>query len=68
MAASVSRRTRSTSKQQLIGTVQASTALEVPGRTIRRWVKDQGLGQIVAGRRLLSPADVRALRTLRDHA
>jgi hypothetical protein len=51
-----------------MGTVQASTALEVPGRTIRRWVKDKGLGQMVAGRRLLSPSDVRALRTLRDHA
>jgi hypothetical protein len=64
----VARASRPTRRPQLIGTVQASTALEVPGRTIRRWVKDQGLGQMVAGRRLLSPADVRALRTLRDHA
>ena len=61
-------RTHSPKKSNLISTTQASTALEVPGRTIRRWVKDQGLGQMVAGLRLLSPADVRALRTLRDHA
>ena len=68
MTASISRTTRSARRPQLIGTVQASTDLEVPGRTIRRWVKDKGLGQMVAGRRLLSPSDVRALRTLRDHA
>ena len=68
MAASISRTTRSARRPQLMGTVQASTTLEVPGRTIRRWVKDKGLGQMVAGRRLLSPSDVRALRTLRDHA
>ena len=60
--------TRSVRRPQLMGTVQASTALEVPGRTIRRWVKDQGLGQMVTGRCLLSPADVRALRTIRDQA
>jgi len=67
MAASVSR-PRCSRRPQLMSTVQASTTLQVPGRTIRRWVKDHGLGQIVAGRRLLSPSDVRALQTLRDHA
>jgi hypothetical protein len=61
-------RARSPRKPILISTTQASAALEVPGRTIRRWVKDHGLGQMVAGRRLLSPSDVQQLRVMQDQA
>lgn len=50
----------------LMGTDQASMALRVPGRTVRRWVKENNLGQMVAGRRLLTPADLIALERIRD--
>ena len=57
---------RRTRQPQLVSTHQASEALSVPDRTIRRWVRDRSLGMMVAGRRLLRPADVRALQTIRD--
>jgi len=57
---------RATRKPMLISTGAASSALAVPDRTIRRWVLDHSLGQLVANRRMLTPADVRALRTIRD--
>jgi hypothetical protein len=57
---------RSTRQPQLIGTHQASEMLEIPHRTIKRWVHDRSIGMMVAGRRLLRPADVRALKAIRD--
>ena len=50
----------------LMGTDQASMQLKVPGRTVRRWVKQNNLGQMVAGRRLLTLADLHALEQIRD--
>jgi excisionase family DNA binding protein len=50
----------------LMGTDRASEQLNVPNRTIRRWVKQRNLGLLVAGRRLLTPADLQALEQIRD--
>jgi hypothetical protein len=60
---------RSSSRQpSLVGTDQASRTLKVPGRTVRRWVQQRGLGLLVAGRRVLTPEDLRLLQLLRDRA
>lgn len=50
----------------LIGTDQASAHLAVPSRTVRRWVRQRGLGQLVAGRHLLTQADLQVLVQIRD--
>lgn len=50
----------------LIGTDQAAMQLDVPGRTVRRWVQQRNLGTMVAGRRVLSSADVQLLQQVRD--
>lgn len=58
---------RSRSRQAaLLSTDQASRRLRVPGRTVRRWVQQRRLGVMVAGRRVLSPDDVRQLQLHRD--
>jgi hypothetical protein len=58
---------RTTARQPaLIGTDTASSQLQVPGRTLRRWVKERDLGTMIGGRRVLTPADVAMLEQLRD--
>ena len=52
----------------LVGTDQASQRLRVPCRTLRRWVKNSNLGIMVAGRRVLTQADMRLLELMRDGA
>jgi hypothetical protein len=60
---------RSSSQQvSLVGTDHASRQLRVPTRTVRRWVQQRGLGMLVAGRRVLTQADLRLLELLRDGA
>jgi hypothetical protein len=60
---------RSSSRQALlVGTDHASRQLKVPGRTVRRWVQQRGLGMMVAGRRVLTKDDLRLLELLRDGA
>jgi hypothetical protein len=58
---------RSSSRQpSLTSTFEASQTLKIPGRTLRRWTQQRGLGLMVAGRRLLMPEDLRLLELLRD--
>lgn len=58
----------STSQAQLMGTDYAARHLKMPGRTVRRWVQQRGLGVMVAGRRVLTKDDLRLLQLLRDGA
>ena len=60
---------RSSSRQiSLVSTDQASQKLKVPGRTLRRWTQQRGLGVMVAGRRVLTQDDLRLLELLSDGA
>jgi hypothetical protein len=56
------------SHMPLVSTAAASQTLRVPGRTVRRWVQQRGLGMMVAGRRVLTADDVRLLKMMRDGA
>lgn len=56
------------SQLPLVSTHQASQTLRVPGRTVRRWVQQRGLGMMVAGRRVLTSDDVQLLKMMRDGA
>jgi len=59
---------RRTTRNQdpLMSTGHACRQLKVPGRTLRRWVQQRGLGTMVGGRTVLTRGDLQLLRLLRD--